>query len=108
MMAQKTHLPPLALSPGSSSTSRTMVPFLANGFSLLAVIGERADDDVSGAGVHGDDHVRVAREQQVRAAVVRRDDQHIVCSGLDKVGNLAEAFPTFVEDLESDHLKQKV
>src|SRR5688500_15573369 len=107
-MAQKTHLPPSALSLGSRSTSRTMAPFLVNGFALLAVIGERADDDPTRRGVHVDDDVRVAREEDIRAAVVRRDDQHVVGSRLHQVGNLAQPLPALVKNLEPDHLKQKV
>jgi hypothetical protein len=58
------------------------LPFLARSFSLLAVIGERAHHDASGRGVHGDDDVWVAWEEDVRAAIVRRYDEHMVDAGL--------------------------
>ena len=58
--------------------------------SLLAVIGERAHHDASGRGVHGDDHVRVARKQDVCASIVRGDDEHMVGSGFHEVGDLAK------------------
>src|SRR5918995_7287850 len=87
---------------------RTARPFLTNGFSLLAVIGKRAHHNPPGRGVHGENHVRVAWQEDVRAAVVWSDDEHIIGPGLDQIGDMTDPVPSLVEDRESHHLIEKV
>ena len=47
-------------------------------------------------------------QEDVRATVVRRDDEHIIGTGFDQIGDLAKPVPGLVEDLEPHHLIEKV